>query len=230
MNLLKVRIAEVKSLAAQLYRNLDLAADDAAPEYVASDGLTARFEPGIRLSALKRRAPALELLRPNPRQCLRPSDITCDAWVSVYGILRAVVMNEPVRPGDIEPFILGLDCPVFDLSIETQPLKISARYSMERLIGEQVLRFLGTLAADPRLSEFNPFGICPTCEGLFLKAKHSQVCCSNACYLKHWNSAKIQEDPRYFANKAAQSRAVKKRQRANAAARSSMKYTRKPRK
>jgi hypothetical protein len=90
------------------------------------------------------------------------------------------------------------------------PETLEMEGTIERTARWHLFLYLRSFASDERLWNYDPLGICPECRRLFLKNKFSQSFCSNKCYQKHWTEEKVKADPRYFADKAAQSRKARK--------------------
>ncbi len=70
-----------------------------------------------------------------------------------------------------------------------------------RWAAEQLMRYLDSFREEPRLVHVNPIGVCTFCEGIFLKRKSHQVYCSPKCRHASWRHKKLEDDPRYYAEK-----------------------------
>lgn len=67
--------------------------------------------------------------------------------------------------------------------------------------------YTNRLTEDPRLREHESIGVCPWCNGVFLKKRTDQEYCTSRCRSEAWAAEKGKE---YFAEKARESRAARK--------------------
>ena len=71
---------------------------------------------------------------------------------------------------------------------------IQVRGKGVRFAAERLLRYLRHFEEERRLSKTKPVGVCPSCDGLFLKFRSNQKYCSDKCRFEVWTK----EHPGYW--------------------------------
>jgi hypothetical protein len=226
MNLLKVRVQAAENAAAVLYRRIVAMRDDSGryrrPRMKTGNAAADAFfnfespwlvagGPSGSRSWRKAGKTTAPLTIENIAKL--PQEIQAVVW-----ILIEHVQDKPFSKAPADIVLKALNRRVAALGNSSQarlrpPWFLLASGPIERFIAESLLAYLCHFAEEPRLVHHKPLAICDNCRGLFLKRKTNQKQCSDKCRFDSWRRAKAKEDPDYWKDKAAASRAVRKVQK-----------------
>ncbi|MBN2320889.1 MAG: hypothetical protein JXR49_17550 [Acidobacteria bacterium] len=141
-----------------------------------------------------------------------PKDIdpkSYPAVVAITSILKSCIRREMPE---------GWDLDLLNKAIAEAPLSLAANKSKNGIVlaflrggalwltANALARYVNTLTEDSPLRPYEPIGICPHCDGIFLKRRTDQEFCTVQCRSDAWVAKK---GKKYFAQKARESRARK---------------------
>jgi len=128
-----------------------------------------------------------------------------------HPVLRALichVKDEPLSNDELLGLTRALNRPILGLGNQITalgfPYCLGLTGNLARVLADLLVNYLSFFHRDPRLFKNKPIGLCPVCDGLFLKLKANQQYCSGDCRFKNW-TAKYPDywwkGKRYFAKK-----------------------------